>query len=191
MENYYAHTIKITNFKIQDLYIIDSILKSGFILSRRKIKELGVKAYSKNMDTILYNGLDYISLCDLNKNHNGYSAYNMYTRQGLSLLIDHDINVITPEFIDKNSYDYYNIDDFDVVNHRFSDMRDEVQVKDSISLEHLRGICLATSTFLVSNNREYLDYYLKYLQAIIDNYGYNIPIYNLDTGEKMKIKNNK
>ena len=185
--DYYAHTIKITGFDKMDLNRIEDIVKCGFVLSRRRLRQLGDNSLETSENTVLFNGMDYISLCDLTKNHSGYSSYNVYTRMGLSLLFDRSIEVITPNLVDKQLYNYFNVmSQLDVINERYTDFKDEVQVKDRVSLEYLRGMALATSSFFVSNSDDYLKTYVEALKSLLDEYGYNVPIYNLDNWEKIK-----
>ena len=185
MNEYYAHTIRISNFKIRDFDNLEEILKTGYLLSRRCQRQLGNKSIDNSVLTALFNGMDYISLCDLKMNHDGNSAYNMYTKRGLSLLIDRNIPVIIPKVIDQSDYNYFNVSTF-LSNKRYTNLVDEVQVKDSISLSHLKGMCLSLSVFNSFYKDEYIKDYLKYLNILLLKYEYNVPIYNLDDGEIIK-----
>lgn len=187
MEEYYAHTIQISNFRIKDFDNLEKILKSGYLLSRRKLRKKGDKNISNSAFSMLFNGMDYISLCDLAKNHDGNSAYNMYTRRGLSLLIDRDIPIITPTLLPPGEYSYFDLKLF-LGKERFSDLVDEVQVRDSISLSHLQGMCVSLSVFKSFYNDDYIENYLRYLEILLSDYNYNVPIYDLDSKEKIKIK---
>ncbi len=191
MKEFYAHTIERNNFHFQDISILYDIFNSGYIYSRRNLQKITSDPEKTSEETSLFNGLDYISLCDLTKNHNGKSAYNSYTRGGLSLLIDHSIEVITPTLLDMRLYDYDSIKKLDLINNRYTDFKDEVQVKDQISLDYLRGMCLPLSGFFVNHDKKYLERYLGSIYELLEDYGYRIPIYNLDTWEKIKIKKSK
>ena len=68
MEEYYAHTIHITNFRLKDLDNLEKIFKSGYLLSKRKQRQNGDKSINTSFFSMLFNGMDYISLCDLKKN---------------------------------------------------------------------------------------------------------------------------
>ena len=95
--NYYSHTIRVTNFDISDVYRVKNIFKIGYLLSRNKLKDI---IYDEGINisetTALFNGMDYISLCDLTMEHDEYSAYNMYTKRGLSLIFNKKLPVIKP-----------------------------------------------------------------------------------------------
>ena len=66
--NYYSHTIRISNFSFGDIEKVEDILKSGFIYSRRNLKNIpGSDIKLLGEETSLFNGMDYISLCDLSK----------------------------------------------------------------------------------------------------------------------------
>ena len=188
MNNYYAHTIRLSNFNIIDFHKLENIFKTRYLLSRNQLRLLGDTSISTSESTSLYNGMDFISLCDLNMLHNNYSAFSEYTMKGLSLLIDHNIDVIRPELIDQSIYLNFTTRELDMINNRYTDFIDEVQVKDSISLDFLRGYCLSLSTFLSHHEKDYLEYYLSYLNRLIKRYNYDIPVYNLDNGEKINIK---
>ena len=185
--DYYAHTIRISNFRMRDLDNLEKILKSGYLLSRRKLRQNGDKSIENSVFSMLFNGMDYISLCDLKMNHDGNSAYNMYMKRGLSLLFDRDISVINPTVLAPNDYSYFNIKLF-LGKERFTDLIDEVQVKDSISLSHLMGMSLSLSVFKSFYNEDYIKNYLNYLNQLLNDYEFFVPMYDLDTKEKIKVK---
>lgn len=185
--DYYAHTIRISNFRMRDLDNIEKILKSGYLLSRRKLRQNGDRSIETSVFSMLFNGMDYISLCDLKMNHDGNSAYNVYTKRGLSLLLDHSLPVIRPTILEPNSYNYFDVKLF-LGKKRFTDLIDEVQVKDSISLNYLKGLCLSMTAFSFFYNEDYINNYLDDLCQLLKDYDYDVPIYNLDTKEKIKIK---
>ena len=191
MDEYYVHTIRISNFRIRDFDNLEKVLKTGYLLSRKKQRELGNKSIDNSVLTVLFNGMDYISLCDLKMNHEGNSAYNMYTKRGLSLLFDRDIPVIIPKVINQSDYNYsYFYLHFFGGNERYTNLIDEVQVKDQVSLDYLRGMCLSLSVFKSFYNDDYIENYLKYLNLLLEKYKYSIPVYNLDDKKIIKIINN-
>ena len=187
MDEYYAHAIRISNFKIKDFENLEKILNSGYLLSRMMQRKLGNRGLSTSIITAVFNGINYISLCDLKMNHDGHSAYDMYIKRGLSLLLDRDIPVVKPTLIDQSDYTYYNMKVF-LGKECYTNLIDEVQVKDKISLEHLKGMCLSLSVFKSFYNEEYISDYIKYLGILLNKYNYDVPIYNLDNKEKIKIK---
>ena len=187
MNNYYAHAISVSNFKINDFKTLERILKSGYLMSRNAQRKSGMKSLSNSILTAYFNGMDYISLCDLSVNHDGNSSYDMYIRRGLSLLIDRDITVIKPILIGDTEFNYFNTVAFCGKN-RYSNLVDEVQVKDKVSLEHLKALSLSLSVFSSFHDKEYLTDYLKYTKLLLEKYNYDVSIYNLDDGCKIKLK---
>lgn len=182
MMNYYAHTIsKYDNFMLSDLENLENILKSGYLLSRRK---LGL-----NKSDALFNGMDYISLTDLSKKDNGHSSYMMYTKKGLSLLFNKDIDVVTPKiiYLDSRHVDIgkkmHNLG----LRGRFSDLSDEVQVKDRLSLEYLKGLTLSLDRIESFHSDDYVNYYLYYTLCMLKEYGYNLPIIDLGSEKEIEI----
>ena len=188
MKSFYAHTIKITNFARTDFDSIEKILKSGYVLSRNKIKELGEKKVSDISQNIVFNGVDYVSLCDLRKKHDSYSSYNLFTKRGLSLLFDHKIHVIKPIYICHEKNLIYNMQTLAYSVNRYSDLTDEVQVRDGISLDYLRGLCVPLSLLEEFHMRGYCEYYLNYLQELLEKYNRIVPIYDIDNNKLRKIK---
>ncbi len=193
--DYYSHTLHITNFSIMDIYHMETILKSGYLLSRNNLKDV---LYDTDINigenTALFNGMDYISLCDLSKIHEEYSAYNMYVKNGLSLLFNKKIKVIEPTIVNIRMGNFIFGDDAHKLGmgvKRYSDLSDEVQVKDKLSLDYLEMIMLSLNKFYRYHNEEYLIVYLKLLKDLLLKYEKNIPIINLDTEREIKIEKNK
>lgn len=192
---YYSHTIYITNFNNIDIFRLENILKTGYLFSRRILNSIFVN-YDINISekTALFNGMDYISLCDLSKVHEEYSAYNMYFKNGLSLLFDRNIDVVIPLLIKERIGELFscnNVHDLGMGLIRYSDLSDEVQVKDKLSIEHLHGISLSINRFLHFHSEKYLIDYLKWLKYVLTKYEKNIPIINIDNYEEISLKKNK
>lgn len=179
MKKIYLHAI---DFKINfddDYTKLKKIFESGYLLSRR------LSHYSS---PIGFNGLDYISLCDYDKRNlkaldgrSEYNAYHTYIENGLSLVLDDKIKVIKPKIIyphDGTIYDTCDISKIGLIK-RASDMPDEVQVKDKISLEHLIAITLSKEKFLMNYSKEDYLNYLKMIKELLDLYHYNVPIVDL------------
>ena len=193
--NYYSHTIHITNFDISDAYRLKNILQIGYLLSRNKLKEI-IEDDDLNLseETSLFNGMDYISLCDLNAEHNEYSAYNMYVKKGLSLLFSNRLEVIKPSIVNMRIGEILfgnDAHEMGMGKKRYSDLSDEVQVKDRVSLEYFEGILLPIQNFYRYHNEIYLVEYLGLLKEILNNNKYHVPIINLDTKKEIIIEKNK
>lgn len=178
--NYYAHTIsKFDNYMLSDFEILENILKSGYLLSRRN---LGLSEKDA-----LFNGMDYLSLTDLEKSDGNHSSFEMYTKKGLSLLFSKNINVIIPKHIHLNSRDINIGKQMHTFGKkgRFSDLCDEVQVKDKLSLEYLQGLCLSMERIQLFHSNNYINYYLYTIYYMLNEYGYKASIINLDTELEM------
>lgn len=184
------------------LYTLSRILQSRYLLSLR----LQNKA-SKNG----FNGLDYISLCDYEKrfeiNPNtensilsndpyGYNAFNYYIRYSLSLIFPKkELEVIVPKIIDTPITTKEGFNNMKILgestNERYSDMPDEVQVKDSISLDKMIGISyplhqMYTDRLSIERNVKAITKDLDKISNLLIKYGYNIKIYDIDTFEELK-----
>ncbi len=188
MNNSYAHTIRVSSFSLDDINELYKILNSGYLLSRNNLIKEGITIPNKiiNADTSVFNGMDYISLCDMQKEHDFYSSYNMYVRNGLSLLFNHDIKVILPTIVDGygRNIDYLNkMHNFGLKKARYTDLSDEVQVKDKLSLDNLIGFCFPKKKIIQERNIEYYMAYLEMANEVIREYYPNLPIYNLDDGK--------
>lgn len=156
-EKMYLHTI---NNLYSDYYIpkrqkaiLESILKSGYVLSRR--------LQGNFSDVTNFAGLDYISLTNYekryisNKEESHYNSYYSYVKSGLSLCFPHEsIEVIEPTIIGVCSR---NRRGFEIMrelgmcdDERFTDLPDEVQVKDRIPLDKMNGILFPVDNYLNS-----------------------------------------
>ena len=139
----YLHGI----YSISDYYdsrmtlkILKKILESDAVLSAR--------LQGKKNHIVLFNGMDYISLCDYEKNGihilDNSNAFENYVRYSLSLIFPKDkLKVIEPEIVDLVS-DYETISKYGLSEvKRYTDLPDEVQVK--ALLVALLGIIVATT----------------------------------------------
>lgn len=182
MLKYYAHTFsKYYGFMLTDINRLEEILKSGFVLSRRKL--------NLPLKDALFNGMDYISLCDLEKEHEYNSAYNLYVKSGVSLLFSKDFKVIHPQIITLDSC-HINLEDMVHrlgMNGRYSDLSDEVQVKDSISLDYLKGLLVSLESMKESHSDRYNLDYLRVMKELLLDYNKDVPIINLDDEKEIKI----
>ena len=57
MDNYYAHTIRVSDYDRYDLDILEKIFKCGYILSRNGLNKIGEKGVRISLETALFNGL--------------------------------------------------------------------------------------------------------------------------------------
>ena len=182
MLKYYAHTFsKYYEFMLTDITRLEEILKSGFVLSRRKL--------NLPLKDALFNGMDYISLCDLEKEHQHNSAYNLYVKSGVSLLFSKDLKGINPQIItlDKRHADLEDMVHRLGMNGRYSDLSDEVQVKDSISLDYLKGLLVSIESMKESHSDKYNMDYLRLMKELLLDYNRDVPIINLDDEKEIKI----
>ena len=173
---------------------LERILKSKALLSRRLLND--------KRETC-FNGLDYISLCDYSKRKMHFlgeiNSYEAYIKYSLSLLFPKEkLPLIVPEMIDIASRgDYYtNMKTLGLTSKkRFSDMADEVQVKDSISLDLMTGITLPIDKMINRNinTEKNIKNILKQIKKIIlmlDKYNYMVPLYDIDTFERVDSESN-
>ena len=179
--NFYAHSVcKHYDQLFLDSENLEKVFKSGYLLSRRKLN------MSEEMS--LYNGMDYISLCDLACRHEEYSAYNMYIKRGISLLFNHDIRVIIPKKVERSSnilQDIFNMHRLGMEEMRYTDLHDEVQIKDMLSLDYLEGILLSKELFYKYYSDVDFKDYLDYIEYLLELYNYKVPIINLGDGQKI------
>lgn len=174
------------------LKILKKILESNAILSARLQK--------KFFHIVLFNGIDYISLCDYEKSEKyrliETNSYETYIRYSLSLIFPKDkIPVIEPEIIDA-VYDYETIREYGLSeDKRYSDLPDEVQVKDKISLDLMTGITLPVSKMknIFLNETKTTNMVLREIDKIrtlLDKYNHLVPLYDIDTFESLEKEEN-
>ena len=170
--------------------ILKQILKDNALLSARLQNKLN--------NSILFNGLDYISLCDYEKRFekigNEYNAYEAYIRYSLSLIFPKEkLDVIIPQIvIIKSTGSYYQqMKEYGLsTDERYTDMPDEVQVKDRISLDLMSGITLPLSKmqYFYLNEERTVNMVLREIDKIrnlLYKYHHLVPIYDIDTFEKL------
>lgn len=168
--------------------ILQAILEDNAILSARMQDNKSTKGYHGNS---LYNGVDYISLCDYEKKKisPSYNSYENYIRYSLSIMFPKDkLDIIEPTIIaEPQSYEtmvkYGMSQDL-----RYSDLADEVQVKDCISLDLMNGITLPLSKMhsLFLNEKYTIQMVLKEIEKInmlLTRYNHEVPLYDIDTFE--------
>ena len=157
-------------------------------------------------------GLDYISLCDYEKrkHFNGkvpfyiqnYNSYNSYILKSLALCFDKEkLDAIEPIMVDyvgtlSNGEGYKIMKEYGLKEERYSDLADEVQIKDKVSLEHLVELTFPTISFFnesmyftKSSKIKALINEIKRIEELLKEYNYNVPIYDIDTKQLMTEEN--
>lgn len=197
MEDIYLHGIAAFSFPhSQGLLFrqLENILQSGALLSRRYYKNIYVS-------NIGFNGLDYVSLCDYalrdlqgihpEDGSKLYTSYHCYIERTVSLLFaKQGIDAITPVLVPSiDMSDFKDVKRMETLGlsetTRYSDMPDEVQVKDFVSLQHLRGVTLPCSYLLekedsLQEQRKKIRVLLKKVRNLLEQYQYSVPVYNLE-----------
>ena len=181
--------------------ILDRILKSGALLSMRNQGRPSNGGFC---------ALDYISLCDSDKTEDYntgrkmYNGFQQYIRVSLSLVFDKEIvekeaEILVPILVRNCSLNYQRLREMNFYGEceeRYSDLPDEVQVKDRLSLDGLIALSFPTENFsrlysLRSRKKrvELLKDEIKCLKEILDNHGYDMSIYDIDTFDEMTDEN--
>lgn len=150
-----------------------------------------------------FNGRDYVSLCDYDKRDDykrfmgKYNAFHTYVRYSLSLAFPKDkLSVIEPKVLNgvyiRDSKGYAEMERIGKSkSERCTDMPDEVQVKDKVSLDNL-----CATTFPLHLLKDFKGYSIDELSSIImyeieeidkllSKFGYDVPIYDIDTFEEL------
>lgn len=192
-ENIYLHGICPSNTFYLETYetyeILCKILKCRALLSSK---------LQRTMSNEGFNGVDYVSLCDYTRRYimakakNNFNAYNTYVRYSVSLMFPQGkFEVVDPVIVEApflmTAKDYEKMKELGLSkSKRFSDMPDEVQVKDRVSLEYMSGL-----TYPVHMVRENDESSIKKISRIMEDldilnyalseYGYDVPIYDVDT----------
>ena len=173
------------------LKILRKILISNALLSNR-LQGIEEKKIS-------FSGLDYISLCDYEKKDiclgYNYNAYQIFIKNSLSLMFPKDkLSVIIPQTIDiprDKGYTKKVIEYGLSEPVRYSDLPDEVQVRDKISLDLLIGLSLPLSKmqrYFYSKKRTFymVEKELEQIKELLQAYNYNVPLYDIDTLELLE-----
>lgn len=150
-----------------------------------------------------FNGHDYVSLCDYTKRNNykrfmgKYNAYHTYVRYSLSLAFPKNkIEVIEPKVLSgiyiRDPRGYYEMEKLGKSkSERCTDMPDEVQVKDKVSLDNL-----CATTFPLHLLRDFSDcsldeqasiimFEIEEIDRLLNKFGYDVPMYDIDTFEEL------
>jgi len=205
IEKVYLHAINTGKEynSLTTIKIFSEILKSNYLLSL-KLQNKETKGG--------FNGEDYISLCDYQKRNiinsepppylleeiypDGYNSYNCYIRRSLSLAFDKNLLEVTiPQIVPisiKTKEGYNNMKVLgEHKENRYSDMPDEVQVKDYISLDKMVYLTFPLHQLLQNYiiESQTIKTALKHINTInnlLFKYGYDIPIYDIDTLETLE-----
>lgn len=191
MDNIYLHAIYAFQNKYnqnETLRVLKNILKSDAILSRR---------LQRYRDPYGFNGLDYISLCDYdrrNMHHErfpNYTAFKTYVTESLSIVFPKDkITVIKPQMVDFIGAEHKNLKTMEELglspNKRYSDLYDEVQVKDSVPLSLMSSITMPLQKMSKTFYSERIITYLvqkeiEQIKELLIKYNHEVPIYDIDT----------
>lgn len=205
LKNFYLHAVYGNDGepfnREKSIQNLERILQSGYILSRRKMKDTDKSKGG-------WNGLDYISICDYSKKdappfenkkfYRGYTAYNMYISTSIALILKKQgIRAIIPTLMPPAVFDYESLQEMRYLgNHptqRFSDLPDEVQVKNQITLSKMVGLTLPIHYMTKEikektyTSEEILNV-LRDVQELLRDYHREDPIYDLETQIELKGK---
>ena len=195
-EKVYMHSVNSKDYNYfnskEEIKILGRILSSGYLLSLRLQNKMYMPCG--------FNGYDYISLCDYEKrdmhpkNRITYNSYYSYIKYGIAIAFDKSkIEAINPTILDV-------IDDIHLSNSRikelssgsvrYTDLPDEVQVKNKVDLNNMLYITYPTSKFFdnyifFNNDKKIkkLTHEIGELRSLLDYYNYDYaPIYDIDSG---------
>ena len=192
--NVYMHTVNNRNFvSRRDIENLQYILHVGYLYSRRK---QGYKSSST------FSGLDYISLSDFTKKdqtNDGllyYNAFYSYTRLGIAVsfpkeIIDKNYEVIIPELLSgvkQEGVIEYNMASLGNGVTRYSDLPDEVQIKDQVAMKDALYVTYPCTEFLETqfltrkeNKAKKLIHEINELKKVIQSQNYNLDVYDIDS----------
>lgn len=212
LNSYYLYAFANQNSKPYDgdstLKVLKEILESGKIKSRR---------LRGDTDTTKggFNGIDYISLCDFRRRNNkpyendpyliGYNSYECFIKESPSFILKKNkIAAIKPILVEPVIFDYGSRARMCKLGNatygRFSDLPDEVQVKNEISLDRCVGLTIPIEymtnehkedIFSGKTNKEIysrgpytleeLIIYVKELKNLLEAYNISSKVYDLES----------
>lgn len=196
-QDVYLHTVNNRNFNSRrDISTVSYILDCNSLLS---LRNQGIS------ESISFAGLDHISLCDYEKKNitnNGnlfYNSFYSYIRHGISFAFDKKTleevyEVKRPTILEVyNSFlmNYYRqyMKALGNEEKRYSDLPDEVQIKDKISLDYLSFITYPCEEFFDSRlffryttKRKKLIEEINSLRSVLISHGKDLDIYDINTG---------
>ena len=176
--------------------ILYKILKCNALLSLKKQRRFNKGGFA---------GRNYISLCDYSKKdivNNGVEEYNSfhgYIKNSLSLMLPKEgIEVVQPQLVDICTNSGYDIRKMELLGKskttRYTDMPDEVQVKDRIALDNLLGLTFPTHMLCGYNeefSKDVINIILNDIDDILKKFDRDIPIYDITTELNLKDKDQK
>ena len=208
LNSYYLHAIDCQNGLPFDgkhsLKVLKEILSSGELKSRR-LRGITDESHSG------WNGLDYISLCDYRRRNNqpfendqnlkNYTAYETYIKESLSFILKKNkITAIKTELVEPIIFDWdshytmYRLGNS--TEGRYSDLLDEVQVRDRIPFDRIIGMTIPVE-YMISEHEPFFEpkgykpidpytieeliKYLKKLKELLKRYNVSNELYDLET----------
>ena len=176
--------------------ILYKILKCNALLSLKKQRRFNTGGFA---------GRNYISLCDYSKKdivNNGVEEYNSfhgYIKNSLSLMLPKEgIEVVQPQLVDICTNSGYAFRKMELLGKskttRYTDMPDEVQVKDRIALDNLLGLTFPTHMLCGYNeefSKDVINIILNDIDDILKKFDRDIPIYDITTELNLKDKDQK
>ena len=189
MNNIYLHAIYALSSRYnskETLQKLKYILESNALLSKKM---------QEKDDAYGFNGLDYISICDYDKRNllhprlKDYNSYYLYIKASLSIMFPKDkLKVIIPEQV--NFIGTENPEKMKKLGlsnkKRYSDLLDEVQVKDKVPLSLMSGITLPVSYMRkpLFSEKLTIDMVIDEIEKtrkLLNEYGYDVPFYDIKT----------
>lgn len=191
----YLHALHASSLEYSSkktLELLEQILKSGAILSSR----LSGQKCNNN-----FSGCDYISLCDYERKTRGkgfrktYNAFYQYAVFDPSIMLPKgEFEIIEPNILPKMIVFYSSaisvMKELGMSEERYTDLEDEVQVKDKIEIDKMCGFTMPTYEFLrrfksVEHDAKVTyEEVLKY-KELLDKYGFQVPFYDINTEHSM------
>ncbi len=212
LNSYYLYAFANQNSKPYDgdstIKVLKEILESGKIKSRR---------LRGDTDTTKggFNGIDYISLCDFRRRNNkpyendpylkGYNSYECFIKESPSFILKKNkIAAIKPILVEPVIFDFssrYRMCKLGNATYgRFSDLPDEVQVKNEISLDRCVGLTIPIEYMIKDHKEEWfcdkknegkyithpysleeLIAYVKELKKLLETYNVGSKVYDLES----------
>lgn len=191
----YLHAIHASSTEYSSkktLEILEQILKSGAILSSR----LSGQRCNNN-----FSGCDYISLCDYERKNRGkgfkktYNAFYQYAVFDPSIMFPKgEFEIIEPTILPKMIVFYSSamsvMKELGMSEERYTDLEDEVQVRDKIDINKMCGFTMPTYEFLRRFKSVEHDAKVTYQEVLkykelLDKYGFQVPFYDINTEHPM------